>query len=162
MTDLNPAFDIDAIAQQLEERGNALLDAARVLRRVCQPETPAPALPEMWPDIAPAAPPPVSPARESRPTPKSAPAKKATGPKDRVGRPGAPGPLSTAEGGAHTCGSCGREGLRKTTGPGGWMAFHHAPCGLPCNGANLTRLDDETSALGTHSKKGCPKCKAAA
>jgi hypothetical protein len=34
MTEMNPAFDIGAIAAQLEERGNAMLDAAKVLRRV--------------------------------------------------------------------------------------------------------------------------------
>jgi hypothetical protein len=63
--------------------------------------------------------------------------------------------------GNETCGACGREGLQKSPGPGGYMRFHYSPCGLACHGANLANKSAEDLAGGTHSKKNCPKCKAA-
>ena len=60
--------------------------------------------------------------------------------------------------GDHTCPACGREGLAKQSGRGGWMTLHMAPCGLYCAGANLDRLDAQPE--GVHSRKNCPQCKA--
>lgn len=75
------------------------------------------------------------------------------------GVPGEPGKVQGEPiAGGVTCEVCGRDGLQKSPGPGGYLRFHRAPCELPCNGANLAKLSDEDRADGTHSKKSCPKC----
>lgn len=93
----------------------------------------------------------------------AAPAPKKKGPWGKApkahGVPGKPGvvlgqPLVDAV----TCGVCGRGDVQKSTGPGGYMKFHRAPCGLPCNGSNLVHLTAEDRADGTHSKKNCLNC----
>lgn len=75
------------------------------------------------------------------------------------GVPGKPGAIvgEPAAGDGVTCDVCGRT-VQKNPGPGGYMKFHRAPCGLPCNGSNLVHLTAEDRADGTHSKKNCASC----
>ena len=64
-----------------------------------------------------------------------------------------------AKPGQETCKICGRAELKKSPGPGHYLAFHFSPepCGLPCTGANLKTLTAEDLADGTHTAK-CAKC----
>jgi hypothetical protein len=57
------------------------------------------------------------------------------------------------------CPVCG-EDVERSRGPGGYMVFHRAPCGLPCYGANLdgAAARGEDMAEGKHSQKNCPRC----
>lgn len=74
------------------------------------------------------------------------------------GVPGKPGVVQGERKGEYSCPGCGREELPKSQGPGGYMAFHRAPCGLVCAAINLDRVEAEDKAEGIHSKRNCPKC----
>jgi len=74
------------------------------------------------------------------------------------GVPGKPGAVQGERKGEYSCPGCGRGELPKSQGPGGYMAFHRAPCGLICAAINLDRVEAEDKAEGIHSKRNCPKC----
>lgn len=78
------------------------------------------------------------------------------------GVPGKPGVVQGERKGEYSCPGCGREELPKSQGPGGYMAFHRAPCGLICAAINLDRVEPEDKEGGIHSKRNCPKCSKAA
>ena len=71
-------------------------------------------------------------------------------------------PEELKKAGEDACDGCGREDVGKSPGPGGFMRFHRAPdCELVCASVNLDRVDAEERQQGVHSRKNCPKCKAA-